>query len=78
MFLNNCGTMGKNCVGLSPSRHIPAKNCNAQDLKKKISDLERARRFLVSSMMAINGVFGEDPVDFHIQILTPVMGAMRV
>jgi len=27
--------------------------------KKKVSDLERARRFLVSSMMAINGVFGE-------------------
>jgi len=26
----------------------------------KISDLERARRFLVSSMMAINGVFGEE------------------
>jgi DNA adenine methylase len=31
----------------------------ARTLKKKISDLERARRFLVSSMMAINGVFGE-------------------
>ena len=28
--------------------------------KSKPSDLERARRFLVSSMMAINGVFGED------------------
>ena len=27
---------------------------------KKINDLERARRFLVSAMMAINGVFGEE------------------
>ena len=32
---------------------------NARLSKKKLSDLERARRFLVSSMMAINGVFGE-------------------
>jgi DNA adenine methylase len=28
--------------------------------QQKPSDLERARRFLVSSMMAINGVFGEE------------------
>ncbi len=28
--------------------------------KKKLSSLERARRFLVSSMMAINGIFGEE------------------
>lgn len=28
--------------------------------KNNISDLERARRFLVQSMMAINGVFGEE------------------
>ncbi len=31
----------------------------ARNGNKEISDLERARRFLVQSMMAINGVFGE-------------------
>jgi DNA adenine methylase len=31
---------------------------------KKINDLERARRFLVSAMMAINGVFGKGPGGF--------------
>jgi DNA adenine methylase len=32
----------------------------ARTPQSKISDLERARHFLVSSMMAINGVFGEE------------------
>ena len=32
----------------------------ARTPQPKISDLERARRFLVSSMMAISGVFGAD------------------
>jgi DNA adenine methylase len=32
----------------------------ARTPQSKPSDLERARRFLVSSMMAINGVFGEE------------------
>jgi DNA adenine methylase len=32
----------------------------ARTPKLELSDLERARRVLVSSMMAINGVFGED------------------
>lgn len=32
---------------------------NARTRRENISDLERARRFLVQSMMAINGVFGE-------------------
>ncbi|HRH50462.1 MAG TPA: DNA adenine methylase [Panacibacter sp.] len=33
---------------------------NARIKKNKLSDLERARRFLVQSMMAINGIFGEE------------------
>jgi DNA adenine methylase len=32
----------------------------AREFKKRISKLEKARRFLVQSMMAINGVFGEE------------------
>ena len=32
--------------------------------KKNLSSLERARRFLVSSMMAINGVFGDEKGGF--------------
>lgn len=32
--------------------------------EKNLSSLERARRFLVSSMMAINGVFGDDEGGF--------------
>ncbi|MDD5464904.1 MAG: DNA adenine methylase [Candidatus Omnitrophica bacterium] len=32
--------------------------------KKNLSSLERARRFLVSSMMAINGIFGEEKGGF--------------
>lgn len=31
----------------------------ARKSRKRITDLERARRFLVQSMMAVNGVFGE-------------------
>lgn len=33
---------------------------NARHHENKASQLERARRFLISSMMAINGVFGEE------------------
>lgn len=37
---------------------------NARIYKNNISSIERARRFLVSSMMAINGVFGEEAGGF--------------
>src|SRR5579859_7470478 len=33
---------------------------SARKQKQKISELERARHFLISSMMAINGVFGKE------------------
>lgn len=36
----------------------------ARSLDKNISNLERARRFLVQSMMAVNGVFGEEKGGF--------------
>ena len=37
---------------------------NARHHENKASQLERARRFLISSMMAINGVFGEEKGGF--------------
>lgn len=37
---------------------------SARSHKKNLSSLERARRFLVSSMMAINGIFGEEKGGF--------------
>jgi DNA adenine methylase len=37
---------------------------NARKKTKKINNLERARRFLVSAMMAVNGIFGEQKGGF--------------
>lgn len=44
-------------IALTPYAREELKRARLQ--QSKISDLERARRFLVSSMMAVNGVFGK-------------------
>ncbi|MBL1231101.1 MAG: DNA adenine methylase [Flavobacteriales bacterium] len=46
-----------NTIELTP--YAEQELINARIPKENISDLERARRFLVQSMMAINGLFGE-------------------
>lgn len=51
-----------NLVALTPyARHELAK---ARHDKKPCSNLEKARRFLVSAMMSINGIFGSDKGGF--------------
>lgn len=47
-----------NLIELTPYAEIELKN--ARELDQNISELEKARRFLVQSMMAINGVFGQE------------------
>jgi len=37
---------------------------NSRKKEAKLSDLERARRFLISAMMAVNGIFGEEKGGF--------------
>ncbi|MDF1676179.1 MAG: DNA adenine methylase [Vicingaceae bacterium] len=53
---NNYGALC-NTIELTP--YAEQELINARIPKENISDLERARRFLVQSMMAINGLFGE-------------------
>lgn len=51
-----------NKIELTPYAEDELKKARAK--KNKLTDLERARRFLVQSMMAINGVFGQEKGGF--------------
>lgn len=51
-----------NKIELTPYSEDELKNARVK--KNGLSDLERARRFLVQSMMAINGVFGDEKGGF--------------
>jgi DNA adenine methylase len=54
---NNCDAL---CEMIELTPYAEQELYNARELSVEISDLERARRFLIQSMMAINGVFGEE------------------
>lgn len=47
------------CRGIELTPYASKELENARREDEKISDLERARRFLIKSMMSINGIFGE-------------------
>lgn len=54
----------KLCALLELTPYAEQELMDARKKAKKINQIERARRFLVQSMMAINGVFGEQPGGF--------------
>lgn len=54
----------KLCQAVALTPYARQELINARLLSQQSSSLERARRFLISSMMAINGVFGEEEGGF--------------
>lgn len=48
------------CKAITLTPYAEQELTEARRVKYKLTNLERARRFLVQSMMAINGVFGEE------------------
>jgi DNA adenine methylase len=54
----------KLCGAIELTPYAEQELINARTHRNRLSNLERARRFLVQSMMAINGVFGEDKGGF--------------
>src|SRR5258708_31276229 len=62
--LRNNGAALRKLIRLTPYAREELENDRTDE--KEISDIERARRFFVSAMMAINGSFGDAPGGFSI------------
>lgn len=63
--LRNNGRRLRQLIRLTPYAKEELENARSTN-GEKISDLERARRFFVSAMMAINGSFGDAPGGFSL------------
>jgi DNA adenine methylase len=63
--LRNNGTRLRRLISLTPYAREELENARFSN-GKKISKMERARRFFVSAMMAINGSFGDAPGGFSV------------
>ncbi len=55
---------GKLVKAVSLTPYARQELTNARKERKNVNNLERARRFLVSAMMAVNGIFGEQKGGF--------------